>query len=49
MITKKCNTITDLQLDGGNLTDEGVEMISEVRSSSMTSLWHHDDVIMALR
>ncbi|XP_063683525.1 F-box/LRR-repeat protein fbxl-1-like [Bolinopsis microptera] len=31
IVTKKCNTITDLQLDGGNLTDEGVEMLSELR------------------
>ena len=36
IVTKKCDTITDLQLDGGNLTDEGVEMLSEVK------MWRHD-------
>ncbi|KAL5268599.1 hypothetical protein ACHWQZ_G002447 [Mnemiopsis leidyi] len=30
IVTKKCDTITDLQLDGGNLTDEGVEMLAEL-------------------
>lgn len=31
IVTKKCATFTDLLLDGANLTDEGVQMLSELR------------------